>query len=283
LSGYHSAADTYLRDEALDSRQGQGSYRVVHQGVNSTTQVAFGYVEKDFGAYRFYVDTDAQSRESTSQRHGYGIHQYRLDNGSQIEASLNWRNHFDSFLYSPVSPASEHETEALQSRLTLTSGSLVTGLEYNQENMDSNRDGRQGRHFASAFINYKQSIGANVSLTGNLSYVDYDSHEQFVLPVIGIDALISENVEVYANAGQSVRTPTLNDLFLNMPGRDLGSADLDLERTDSAEIGVRLNSSDINITTSIFYKDTQDAIDFTKSQSEVTAGSAHIARNYGKN
>jgi vitamin B12 transporter len=283
LSGYHSAADTYLRDEALDSRQGQGSYRVIHQGDNSMTQVAFGYVEKDFGAYRFYVDTDAQSRESTSQRHGYGIHQYRLDNGSQIEASLNWRNHFDSFSYLPTFSASEHETEALQSRLTFTNDSFVTGLEYNQENMDSNRDGRQGRHFASAFVNYKQSIGANVSLTGNLSYVDYDSQEQLVLPVIGIDALITENVEVYANAGQSVRTPTLNDLFLNMPGRDLGSSDLDLERTDSAEIGVRLNSSDVNITSSIFYKDTQDAIDFTKSQSEVIAGSAHIARNYGDN
>ena len=283
LSGYHSASDSYIRDEALDSRQGQGSYRVVHQGEKTMTQVAFGYVEKDFGAYRFYVDADAQSRESTSQRHGYGIHQYRLDNGSQIEASLNWRNHFDSFVYSPTSSASEHETEALQSRLTFTHGSFVTGLEYNQENMDSNRDGRQGRHFASAFVNYKQLIGANISLTGNLSYVDYDSEEQFALPVIGIDALISENVEVYANAGQSVRTPTLNDLFLNMPGRDLGSTDLELERTDSAEIGVRLNSSDINITTSIFYKDTQDAIDFTKSQSEVTANSAHIARNYGNN
>ncbi len=283
LSGYHSASDSYIRDEALDSRQGQGSYRVVHQGEKTMTQVAFGYIEKDFGAYRFYVDADAQSRESTSQRHGYGIHQYRLDNGSQIEASLNWRNHFDSFVYSPTSSASEHETEALQSRLTFTHGSFVTGLEYNQENMDSNRDGRQGRHFASAFVNYKQLIGANISLTGNLSYVDYDSEEQFALPVIGIDALISENVEVYANAGQSVRTPTLNDLFLNMPGRDLGSADLELERTDSAEIGVRLNSSDINITTSIFYKDTQDAIDFTKSQAEVTANSAHIARNYGNN
>ncbi|CCK76093.1 TonB-dependent receptor [Oleispira antarctica RB-8] len=283
LSGYHSASDSYIRDEALDSRQGQGSYRVVHQGENTTSQVAFGYVEKDFGAYRFYVDQEAQSRESTSQRHGYGIHQYRFANGSQIEASLNWRNHFDVYKYQPTSSASEHETEALQSRLTFSNGSFVSGLEFNQENMDSNRDGRQGRHFASAFLNYKQLIGANVSLTGNLSYVDYDSQDQFVLPVIGIDALISENVEVYANAGQSVRTPTLNDLYLNMPGRDLGSENLELEKTDSAEVGVRLNSSDINITASVFYKDTQDAIDFTKTQAEFDASLAHIARNYGKN
>lgn len=281
MSGYHSAADSYLRDEALDSRQGQGSYRVVHQADNTTTQVAFGYLEKDFGAYRFYVDTEAQSRESTSQRHGYGIHQYRFANGSQLEASINWRNHFDAFIYQPTSSASEHETEALQSRLTFAQGAFATGVEYNQENMDSNRDGRQGRHFASGFINYKQRVVVNVSVSGNLSYVNYDSREQFVLPVIGLDALISENVEMYANAGQSVRTPTLNDLYLNMPGLDLGSQDLKLEKTNSAEVGVRMNSTDVNIGASVFYKETQDAIDFTKTQAEKDAAAAHIARNYG--
>ena len=145
--------------------------------------------------------------------------------------------------------------------------------------MDSNRDGRQGRHFASAFINYKQHLGSNIKLTGNLSYLNYDSQDDFVLPVIGIDALISENVEVYANAGQSVRTPTLNDLYLSMPS-DMGSPDLDLEKTNSAEVGVRLNSTDVNISASVFYKETDDAIDFTKAQ---VTDAAYIARNYGKN
>ena len=282
LSGYHAASDTYIRDEALDSRQGQGSYRVVHQGENTTTQVAFGYIEKDFGAYRFYVPTEAASTESTSQRHGYGIHQYRLANGSQLEASLNWRNHFDSYRYLPTSAASEHETEAMQTRLTFTQGALITGLEYNQENMDSNRDGRQARHFTSAFANYKQLIGNNVSVTGNISYLDYDSDKQHFLPVVGIDALVSENIEVYANAGQAVRTPTLNDLYLNMSS-NMGDPDLKLEKTNSAEIGMRMNSSDVNVEVSVFYKDTRDAIDFTKNQSEVDASSAYIARNYGNN
>jgi len=282
LSGNHTAADTYIRDEALDSRQGQGSYRVVHQGENTTTQVAFGYIEKDFGAYRFYVPTEAQSRESTSQRHGYGIQQLRFANGGQIEASVNWRNHFDSYRYTPTSSASEHETEALQSKVTFSNGAFISGIEYSQENMDSNRDGQQGRHFASAFSNYKLAVGSNISLTGNVSFLDYDSDKQHWLPVVGIDALISENIEVYANAGQSVRTPTLNDLYLNMSS-NLGNPDLKLETTNSSEIGARLNSSDVNVAVSIFYKDTKDAIDFTKTQTEVDNSSAYIARNYGKN
>lgn len=280
LSGYHSYTDTYLANKDLDARQGQGSYRVVHQGENTTTQAAFGYIEKDFGAYRFYVNTEAESRESTSQRHAYGIHQHRFASGGQIEASLNWRNHFDSFKYQPTSlTRSKHETEALQSRLTFSKGSFSTGLEYNQEDMDSSRDGRQGRHFASAFINYKQRLGSNVNLSGNLSYLNYDSKDDFVLPVIGIDALVSENMEVYANAGQSVRTPTLNDLYLSMPS-DMGSPDLDLEKTNSAEVGVRLNSTDVNISASVFYKETGNAIDFTKEQ---VTDAAYKARNYGDN
>lgn len=283
LSGHHAAADSYIRDEALDSRQGQGSYRVVHQGETNTTQLAFGYLEKDFGAYRFYVDAEAQSRESTSQRHGYGIQQFRFENGGKIDASLNWRNHFDEYLYDSGFTSNKHETEAMQSRLVYSQGVFASGLEYNQENMDSSRDGQQSRHFGSIFVNYKKALGDKVSLSGNLSYFDYDSKDQFVLPVIGIDALVSENIEVYANAGQSIRTPTLNDLYLVIPGRDLGSSDLDVEKTTSSEIGIRVNSSNVNIASSIFYKETTDAIDFTKTQAEVDASSAYIARNYGDN
>jgi vitamin B12 transporter len=289
LSGYHSAADTYLRDEALDSRQGQGSYRVVHQGENSTTQVAFGYVEKDFGAYRFYTDDQVQASESTAQRHAYATNELRFDNGGRLNSSLSWRNHFDLFDYpfGGVVFRNKHETEANQGRINYSLGAVTIGAEFNQENLESSRDGIHGRHFASAFVNFRQLLGNNISLSGNLSYLDYDSNEQYVLPVIGFDVLVSQNIEVYANAGQSVRVPTLNDLYLTMR-RDKGTEDLDVERTTSSEIGVRLNSSDVNVAASIFYKDTRDAIDFTLTDTGLAAKVAgvdytHEARNYGDN
>lgn len=289
LSGSHAAADTYLRDEALDSRQGQGSYRVVRQGEHTTTQVAFGYLEKDFGAYRFYTDDQVQATESTAQRHAYATNEFRFENGGKLNSSLSWRNHFDLFDYplGGVVYRNKHETEANQARINYQQDGLIFGAEFNQENLDSSRDGIHARHFASAFINYKKYVGNNISLTGNLSYLDYDSKEQYALPVIGLDALISENVEVYINTGQSVRVPTLNDLYLTMR-RDKGTEDLEVERTTSSEIGVRLNSSDINVAASIFYKDTQDAIDFTLTNAELTAkvagnDYAHVARNYGDN
>jgi iron complex outermembrane receptor protein len=62
-----------------------------------------------------------------------------------------------------------------------------------------------------------------------------------------------------------------------------GTEDLDVEQTTSSEIGVRLNSTDVNITASVFYKETDDAIDFTRTAAEDIAASAYIARNYGKN
>lgn len=286
LSGYHAAADTYLGDKFLDSRQGQGSYRVVHQGDNATTQVAFGYLEKDFGAYRFYTGhpTYENARESTAQRHAYATNEFRFLNGGKLSSSVSWRNHFDIYDTHIAENVyrNKHETEANQGRINYSFDALAVGVEVDQENLESSRDGIHGRHFASAFVNYKQLLGANVSLTGNLSYFDYDSRKQFVLPVIGIDALISENVEVYANAGKSVRAPTLNDLHLNL-ATNKGTENLEVERTTSSEIGARLNSSDVNVTTSIFYKDTTDAIDFTRTQAEDNVSSAYIARNYGGN
>lgn len=286
LSGSHSANDTYIRDEELDSKQGQGSYRVVHQNEKSTTQVAFGYLEKDFGAYRFYTGNPIyeNARESTAQRHAYAANEYGLANDGKLNTSVSWRNHFDIYDTHIGEKVfrNEHETEALQSRIAYSKGAFSSGFEYNQENMDSNRDGQQSRHFSSVFTHYRLAIGNSVGITGNLSYLDYDSDKQYVLPVLGLDARLSENTEMYVNAGRSVRTPTLNDLYLNM-ATNIGNPDLKLERTDSAEIGLRLESAWVNFATSIFYKDTQDAIDFTKTDDEVTAGSAFVARNYGSN
>ena len=280
LSGNHAAADSYIGDEALDFRQGQGNYRVVHQGEKTTSQLGLGYLEKDFGAYRFYVPTEAQSRESTAQRHAYATHEYKMGDDQRIEASLSWRNHFDAFRYSPEFGLSEHETEALQSRISYSRGRFSVGAEYDQENMDSNRDGSQGRHFASAFALYTQPLGNNINLSGNLSYLDYDSQEGYWLPVVGIDAAISPNAEIYLNGGKSVRVPTLNDLYLNM-STDRGNEDLDVETSTSSELGLRTYSSMLNANLSVFYKETKDVIDFTKTDAEVVAGNPFIARNYG--
>ena len=286
LSGYHSYSDTYLANKDLDARQGQGSYRVVHQVEKATTQVAFGYIEKDFGAYRFYTDNALyeNARESTSQRHGYATNEFRFENDGVLNSSVSWRNHFDIYDTHIGSNVyrNKHESEATQARLNYRLGALTLGVEHNQENLDSSRDGEHGRHFSSAFVNYKQPIANNVSLTGTLSYFDYDSKDQFILPVVGIDALITENIEVYANTGLSVRTPTLNDLYLNMT-TNIGTEDLDVEKTRSSEIGARLNSTNVNVVASIFYKETEDAIDFTRTQAEETSSSAFIARNYGDN
>ena len=286
LSGYHAASDTYKSDKFLDSRQGQGSYRVVHQGEKTTTQVAFGYIEKDFGAYRFYTGDPSyeNARESTAQRHGFATNEFRFANGGTINSSVSWRNHFDTYGTHIGGNVfnNEHETEANQGRLNYRLGAFSSGIEFDQENMTSSRDGVHGRHFSSAFISYKQLTGHNISLTGSLSFFDYDSKDQYALPVLGLDALVSENIEVYANASQSVRIPTLNDLYLNM-STNKGTEDLEVEKTTSSEIGVRMYSSDVNITASIFYKDTEDAIDFTRTQGEEDATSAYIARNYGNN
>ena len=278
----HAAADSYISDKELDSRETQGNYRVVYEGNGSTTQAAFGYLEKDFGAYRFYVPSEADSRESTVQRHGYATHQYRFDSGTDINLSMNWRNHLDDFQYLPTSDASKHETEAFQTKASIDHGAFSAGVEYNDEYLTSNRDGKANRDYSSVYALYKFALSENANLSTSISTLDYDSQDQYVLPVIGFDVLLSDAAEFYANAGQSVRTPTMNELHIDM-GSNQGNEDLKVESTNSAELGIRLSSSDVNFTMSTFYKETQDAIDFTKTQDEVDSEGAYMARNYGDN
>lgn len=280
LNGNHAASGSYIRDEALRSRQGQGNYRVVHQGEVSTSQLGLGYLEKDFGAYRFYVPTEAQSTESTSQRHAYATNEYRFSSDSRLESSVSWRNHFDAYKYTPASKPNEHESEATQMRIAYSLDRFTVGGEHNQENLDSSRDGVHGRHFSSVFALYTHSFGNNFNLTGNLSYLDYDSQEGYVLPVVGADWVISESAELYINSGKSVRTPTLNDLYLAMAS-DMGNEDLAVEKTTSSELGFRAYSALVNLNASVFYKQSEDVIDFTKTDTEVANSDPFIARNYG--
>ncbi|MBL4798830.1 MAG: TonB-dependent receptor [Oleispira sp.] len=279
-----SSSDSYIRDEALDTKQDQISYRVVHQGDGTTTQAAFGYLEKDFGAYKFYDASETQARESTAQRHGYVTHQYRFDSGTDVDLSMNWRNHFDVFDY-PIGDVvyrSKHETETLQSRGSINHGALSAGIEYNDERMVSSRDGSEGRSYSSIYALYKFALTQNSNLSTSISGLDYGSKNQYALPVIGFDMLLSSNAEFYANAGQAARIPTLNELYLDMSSNQ-GNEDLKVETTNSTELGIRLSSSDVNFDVSVFYKETKDAIDFTKTQDEIDSGAAYMARNYGDN
>lgn len=271
-------SDTYIRGADLDYTTQQGNYRLVHQNDSHTTVLGLGYMDKGFGAQGFYAGADKRANENTIQRHVYFTHDQRFDNDLSADIAINWRQHDDEFFYLNYAP-SEHQTNAWQTRLRLRlANNFALGYEHNQEDIDSSSitDNRHKREYSSLFAYGQHDLGV-LQLAGSLSYLNYDDGDSYTLPVLGLTVPFAGQ-QLYLNAGQSARVPTMNDLYLNQTANK-GNPDVQAEETTSYELGLRFNLAGALGRLAIFNRETTDAIDYTRTDAEVAAGSAYIARN----
>lgn len=271
-------SDSYIKGADLDYITQQGNYRAVHQSSSHTTVLGLGYMDKGFGAQGFYAGADKRANENTIQRHAYLTHEQRYSGDRSVDLAVNWRQHDDEFFYLTYAP-SVHQTEALQGRVRYRFGqNLAVGYEYNKEDIESTSTlgNKHDREYNSAFSYGQYDFGA-LLLAGSLSYLTYDGGDSYTLPVLGLTVPFGLQ-QLYVNAGQSVRVPTMNDLYLNQSANK-GNSDVKAEKTNSGELGLRLNTGGLLSRVAVFRRETTDAIDYTRTAAEVTADSAYIARN----
>src|SRR5690554_6624564 len=241
VSGVYQRADTYLSGYELDNETKQGSYRAVYQGEKNSTVFGAGYMNKAFGAQGFYGPAADRANEDGSQWQTYLTHEHRINSQKKLDFALNYHQHEDSFQYL-TSLASEHETKAFQGRLRWHANQhLALGYEFNEEKVDSNKlqlGNKHNRNFDSAFAYGHYDLNV-IQVAASLSYLTYKDGDSYTLPVLGVVLPLGQQ-QLYANAGRSVRVPTMNDLFMNK-NPDMGNPDVKPEETDSYEFGARLN------------------------------------------
>lgn len=274
-------SDSYKEGAELDYLIRQGNYRAVYQGEQHGTVISLGYMDKEFGAQGFYTAADKYAREAVIQRHAYVLHDIQLGDQQKVDFLLNYRRHDDRFYYLTYAP-SEHETTATQTRVRYhLNNYLSLGLEHNNEQITSSQvlnGNSHERNYASAFIYGQAVLGDWASLSGSFSYLHYDDGEQYTLPVLGI-SIPFYGQSLYANAGRSIRVPSMNDLHMNQPANK-GNPDVKPEQTDSVELGVHWLLAGVQARTAIFYRDSQDVIDYTRSADDVANNVSYFtARN----
>lgn len=278
-SGMYQRADTYLSGHELDNKTQQGSYRAVYQSEKNSTVFGAGYMDKSFGAQGFYGSADDRADEDGSQWQTYLTHEHRFNSQQKVDVALNYHQHEDSFQYLSSMP-SEHETKAFQARLRLHANqNFSLGYEFNEEKVDSNKlqmGNKHSRNYDSVFAYGHYDLN-RVQVAASLSYLTYKDGDSYTLPVLGLVFPMGQH-QLYANAGRSVRVPTMNDLFMNK-NPDMGNPDVKPEETDSYELGARLNLSGVLTRLAVFKRETTNAIDFTRTAAEVANDDNFTARN----
>lgn len=279
VSGVYQRADTYLSGYELDNETKQGSYRAVYQGEKNSTVFGAGYMNKAFGAQGFYGPAADRANEKGSQWQTYLTHEHRFNSQQKIDIALNYHQHEDQFYYLTYMP-SDHETTAFQARIRMHANqNLSLGYEFNEEEVDSNKviqGNKHRRNYDSLFAYGHYDLNL-VQVAGSLSYLTYKDGESYTLPVVGLVLPIGQQ-QLYANAGRSVRVPTMNDMFMNK-NPDFGNPAIKPEETDSYELGARLNLAGVLTRLAVFKRETTNAIDFTRTNAEITNGDPFTARN----
>lgn len=280
-NGTYQRSDSYLRGAELDTEMQQGNYRVVRQTESDTTIFSANYMKKQFGAQGYYGPADTWARERAKQWLTYLTHEHRFNPQQSVDIALSYHNHHDNFWYgSSAATPSNHWVDSYQARLRFNANQYVAfGYEYNLEKIESNTvlfSDKHERDYHSVFT-YAHYDWDHLQLSGSLSYLEYKDGDSYTLPVLGMVVPFGQH-HLYMNAGQSVRVPTLNDLYLNQAA-NVGNPDLKPEKTNSYEIGTRLNLVGLQTRLAVFKRDTKNAISYTKTQQEIDNNAPNKARN----
>lgn len=283
-NGTYQRSDSYLSGAELDTEMEQANYRVVRQSDSDTTVFSANYMKKKFGAQGFYGPANTWARERAKQGLFYLTQDHKFNRNQSIDVALSYHSHHDNFWYgtpvtSPTNP-SNHWVDSYQARLRFNlSQNIALGYEYNKEKIESNTvlfSDKHKRDYQSVFT-YGHYDFDFIQLSGSLSYLEYKNGDSYTLPVLGLVVPFGQH-HLYANAGKSVRVPTLNDLYLNQAA-NVGSPELKPEKTDSVELGARFNLAGVQSRFGLFKRDTENAISYTKTQQEIDEKKPNKARN----
>ncbi|UBM58429.1 TonB-dependent receptor [Marinilongibacter aquaticus] len=253
-----------------------------------------GYYGNDFGASNFYHPKFYEQYEETHARFLALTQNVQFSNKLSGTLNLSYRRHndlydFDKYRFSNIQNVNFHQSEVYDAewkmRYLSNFGASAFGLEWRSEGILSNRLGddldspKPVKNYEEVFYS-KSKVRQNMyayleqqkqwnkfKLAGG-ALLNYNS--QFGVNVYpGLDAsyFLTGNSTLYASANRALRFPTFTELYLNT---STVQADPNLlpEKAMHYELGYKYFDSIFNLSASLFYKATKDAIDKVKRPSQ---------------
>jgi len=250
---------------------------------------------KDFGANSFYSLKYPNQYESTKTF--MSSLNWSLTKGRfSYNAQAYWRQHHDRFeLYRDsisTKPAwykghNYHLTDITGGKASASYNSKIgkttIGLDLRNEHIFSNALGagadttavpfETNKFFTKSYnrlihnglIDHSVSVGKWYLSLGLASTYSAD-FEFSNYGGLDIGYSITENAKIYASANSATRIPTFTDLFL-VSSVQKGNAELKPEKSNTYEIGTKINQQQWKVNAAVFYRMGQNVIDWIKPNS----------------
>lgn len=232
--------------------------------------LTLGYLEKDFGAARFYGSGLSGEHEQTRSRLA-GLSQKIYAGPWALEPKVYFRRHDDrfSYAYNLANYANSHTTYAsgaeLRARRDLDAlGAVTAGAEYSGEKIASSNLGGHGAARKALFTRYEVSPAAGLKADASLRADHHSAWGWQTSPGLRLTCGVAPGAELWAAAGRSFRAPSFTELYYKDPA-NAGNTGLKPEKSVSYETGLGWKPSEgFALRAAAFRRNESDILDWTR-------------------
>lgn len=264
----HTASEGYRYN--TDYKITNAYYQNQYALTNGTLKFQAGFQEKKFGANGFYASpafTD-QYEEVQMSLISASLDQ-KINDQVSFSAKTYWRRAQDMYLFRRYNPSFYRNMHIgnqvgvdISSQVKTSWGTTGIGLETRKEFLESNRLGSRERWVSQAFLEHHFSfLQEALLITPGVSWSNIEGKNYFYP---GIDAaFLQGNHKWFANFSKVNRIPTYTDLYYVSPS-EVGNPNLKPESALTGELGYQYQVQQNFIKASLFWRKTDNTIDWQK-------------------
>ncbi len=280
FAGRESASGVDYDDNDLD-REYVGAHLQHH---TDDTQVDFivAHQEKEFGSRGYYgSDNTRAATEDTEETLVY-LSARRGDlNSNYLRGGISWREFYDNY-YIPSYPYENHHRSRTSSAFfdgrTLEINGFALGWRTDVEEERIVSTGLGSHHRTRGGVSLlPQWKGDRLKIIVGARGEFFTDESSELLPQLGIEYLLSDNLTAFASYSESVRLPSYTEQYYLSPASG-GDATLEPQTTQQTEIGLKgIPSETMDWKVSAFHRRSKNTIDWMKA----TAAGRWDARDIG--
>ena len=259
------------------------SYKGTIHRANQKMTVSVGYSDKDFGAYRFYSDVFPNQREQTETLLTH-VSAHLKKGNLEVEPKVFWRRHDDDFRIEIQDDwyRNEHQTDAygvqVDSGFTSELGTTAFGGEITFEDLESSNLGDHNRRRSGIFLEHRLCPLETLVLGIGVSALHYTQWGWELWPGGEFSAELSDKLNWFGSVERSFRAPTYTELYYDTPANQ-GNPHLKPEHAWAYETGIRWHNKGVGTQLSLFRRDEDDLIDWSRVYEQDPWKAHNIAKN----
>lgn len=272
LSVSRDASDGYRynTDYSIDNIFYQSELNALGGSFN----VMGGYTAREFGANGFYASPQYKDQWESVKTSLASVEYQYTGNRVELKPRVYWRHNRDRYLLIRDNPSAYeniHKTDVIGTELNgkydFSWGTAGFGLEYRNEQINSNNLGNHQRDNIGVFAEQELQLSDRLRVTPGLYLNWYSDYDWNIFPGIDLSYAATSKLKLFGNVGKSYRVPTYTDLYYNGP-TNVGNPDLQPEEAVTYEGGARYVLKGMMAELSGFYRDGQEMIDWVRDSQD---------------